>query len=136
MFGTSQSGSLPSTKYCRKRSVTSPKCASCPVWYFCGTATFHSFSIFSNSIPGNLQLYYNHGYGLREELSSGLIALQTVTEETRILLPIVPFGGIDNLAGIRIDPPDGTMFTLIDLKIIFEYIPEIYEIIETARKIL
>ena len=76
---------------------------------------------YTNTEPGFLQIYYDYGYGLHEELSTGLNFIQTEYEQTKIVLPIVHFGGIHNLIGIRIDPPDGTVFTVKSIKFLAEF---------------
>jgi hypothetical protein len=72
---------------------------------------------FTNSVSGNLQLFWDYGKGCSEENSSFSL-IDILTEPQTILLPIVNWGDGTKLIGIRADPPDGSRFVLRSVRII------------------
>jgi len=73
---------------------------------------------YTNTIPGNLQIFYDYGYGLSEENSTVLL-IDAQLEEKTIYLPIEPWLEREQLVGFRLDPPNGTEFTIMNLKFLF-----------------
>ena len=74
--------------------------------------------VYTNSRAGYLQVYYDYGFGLSEELSTGKKYIQTDYDETTIRLPILGWDEGMNLIGVRIDPPDDTVFTIKSIKVL------------------
>ena len=71
----------------------------------------------SNDRAGKLQIYYDYNNGLSEQNSfSGVISSRN--REEKIQFPIIGWSEGMRLIGVRIDPPDGTKFTLIHAKIL------------------
>jgi len=73
---------------------------------------------YTNIVPGTLQIYYDYGNNLSEEKTATLF-IDTQLEEKIIKLPIAPWLDEEKLVGFRLDPPDGTEFTIINLKFPF-----------------
>jgi hypothetical protein len=72
---------------------------------------------YTSSNAGLVQVFYDYGNGLSEEMSSRQ-TIEPVGEETTIRLPIVGWGEGKQLIGFRIDPPNGTRFVLINVKLL------------------
>jgi hypothetical protein len=74
---------------------------------------------YTNSVPGLLQIFYDHGHGLGEEKSIRRMLINAQFEETTIKLPIDPWLDGEQLVGFRLDPPDSTRFTIMNMNIPF-----------------
>ena len=72
---------------------------------------------YSNDRAGKIQIFYDYGNGLSEKNSFSCI-INSKVREKKIHFPIVGWHERMMLAGIRIDPPNGTKFTLIHAKIL------------------
>jgi tetratricopeptide (TPR) repeat protein len=72
---------------------------------------------FTNTVAGNLQIFWDYGEGLNEENSTHYV-LGTLTETVSVSLPVVNWKNDAKFAAIRIDPPDGTTFVLKSIKIL------------------
>jgi hypothetical protein len=73
--------------------------------------------LYNNSETGYIQIYYDYGNGLREGNSSRL-QLESIIDQKTIQIPIVGWRGGKLLKAIRIDPPDGSVFVIQDIRII------------------
>jgi capsular polysaccharide biosynthesis protein len=72
---------------------------------------------YTNSVSGNIQLFWDYGEGLSEENSTNwYICLSN--EPKTLLLPIVNWKDSAKLTAFRVDPPNGTNFVLKSVKII------------------
>jgi hypothetical protein len=72
---------------------------------------------YTNTVSGNLQLYWDYGDGLSEGNSTHCnIATSNKTES--LLLPITDWKDGVKLSAFRIDPPNGTKFVLKSVKIL------------------
>jgi len=72
---------------------------------------------FTNTRAGRLQVFYNYGDGFSERNSS-LRHIMISNDEKIIRLPIVGWYDDKRLEEIRIDPPDGTTFTIKGIRIL------------------
>jgi hypothetical protein len=72
---------------------------------------------YTNTIMGNLQIFWDYGRGLSEKNSSDQIITPTA-EATSILLPVTGWQFGTNLVALRIDPPNGTEFVLKSVRIL------------------
>lgn len=72
---------------------------------------------YTNEISGNLQVYWNYGQDLSEEKSTTLF-IESTTEDKASIFPINAWGDNTRLAAIRIDPPNGSKFTIKKLLIL------------------
>jgi hypothetical protein len=73
----------------------------------------------TNSKEGRIQVFYDYGLGFTEENSTGRIPIKAnIDESPNIILPIVGWSSEKKLKSVRIDPPDGSTFTLHDLRIV------------------
>jgi hypothetical protein len=72
---------------------------------------------YTNSIVGNIQVFYDYGQGFNEENSTGHRKINIHEEAAVIQFPIL--GQKDNsvLSAIRIDPPDGSVFKINAIRI-------------------
>jgi hypothetical protein len=73
----------------------------------------------TNSNAGSIQAFYDYGSGFSEENSTGRIPVKVIAgESSNIILPIVGQSNENKLKAVRIDPPNGTAFTLHGLRIV------------------
>jgi hypothetical protein len=71
----------------------------------------------TNSNAGSIQVFYDYGSGFTEENSTGRMPVKVIAgESSNIILPIVGQSNESKLKAIRIDPPDGSTFTLYGLR--------------------
>jgi hypothetical protein len=73
---------------------------------------------YTNSKAGNLQVFYDYGQGYSEEKSTGYKRISIQGEKVATKFPIIGWENGLNLKGIRIDPPDGTIFKISAIRII------------------
>jgi organic radical activating enzyme len=70
---------------------------------------------YTNSVSGNLQLFWDYSGGLSEE-NSTRCDIEPSTEAVSISIPIVNWKDGAKLTAFRVDPPDGTRFVLKKVK--------------------
>jgi len=75
--------------------------------------------MYTNTVPGDLQIFYNYGQGLSNENSTGLVFLDEQLEEKTIKLPISPWLEGERLVGFLLNLPKGSEFTIVNLKFPF-----------------
>jgi len=70
---------------------------------------------YTNTVPGILQIFYDYGYGLSEEKSKKQILDASLVEKT-IQLPVALWLEGQQLVGFRLDPPNHTEFTILNIR--------------------
>jgi hypothetical protein len=73
----------------------------------------------STTKSGGIQFFYDYGEGFTEANSTGKKFITATPEEKQnIILPIVGWSEGKELTAIRIDPPDGSTFTIHNIQIV------------------
>jgi len=72
---------------------------------------------YTNTTSGNLQVFWDYGYGLSEE-NSTFYNIEASAETASVILPIVNWKDNVKLTALRVDPPYGTKFVLKSVNIL------------------